>query len=260
MLLVFIAFNAWALYTFVTSKYPGANDFYQRWRGARAYWVEGRDPYGKDVSRQVELDLYGAPASSDPALDQYPGDFLYTMPTVILIAPLAMLPYDVASAIWLALTGTAVAVAFVLAADLYNWRPAPWLMIIGIAWAVTFYPAVRGMFLGQPGTIGVCLEIITLWALAKKHDLLAGIVLALSTFKPQLGFLIIPFLLLWAARSGRWRCAVSFVVVVGVMFGMSFVLLPSWLTEWLAQTATFTSSTRIRAPGWDVANLYLPFL
>ncbi len=57
MLLVFIAFNAWALYTFVTSKYPGANDFYQRWRGARAYWVEGRDPYGKDVSRQVELGL-----------------------------------------------------------------------------------------------------------------------------------------------------------------------------------------------------------
>ncbi len=150
--------------------------------------------------------------------------------------------------------------AFVLAADLYNWRPAPWLMIIGIAWAITFYPAVRGLFLGQPGTMVVCLEIVALWALAKNHDVLAGFVLALSTFKPQLGFLIIPFLLLWAARSGRWRFVISFVIVVGVLFGASFVLLPSWLTEWLAQTSLYTSYTRIGSPVWIVANIYLPFL
>lgn len=260
MLLIFIAFNAWVLFTFVTSKYPGANDFYQRWRGARAFWVEHRDPYGKDVSRQVELDLYGAPASTDPALDQYPGDFLYTMPTAILIAPLAVLPYDIASAIWLALTGTAVAAAFALAADLYNWRPAPWLLGVGIAWAITFYPAVRGLFLGQPGTIGVCLQIIALWALAKKHDTTAGVVLALSTFKLQLGLLLLPFLMLWAVRSGRRRFVVTFAVVAGALYVVSFLLLPSWLGEWLAQTAQYTSYTRIGSPVWIVANIYLAFL
>ena len=90
LILGFFAVLTWAFYTFITSKYPGANDFYQRWRGAKAFWVEGRDPYGKDVARQVELDLYGTPYNPDPALDEYPGDFLYPFHTAIILAPLIL--------------------------------------------------------------------------------------------------------------------------------------------------------------------------
>src|SRR5258708_29718359 len=198
MLLVFIAFNAWALYTFVTSKYPGANDFYQRWRGARAFWVEGRDPYGQDVSRQVELDLYGHSYDPDPALDEYPGDFLYPFHMAVFLAPVAVLPFALASAIWFTLTASAIGLAFAVSINLFNWRPPLWLLLVGVGWAVTFYPSVRGGFLGQPGTLVVCLEILTLWASAKQHDTLAGVGLAASTIKPPLGVLIIPFLLMWS--------------------------------------------------------------
>jgi hypothetical protein len=94
LFMVYVAFGAWALYTFVTSKYPGANDFYQRWRGAKAFWVEGRDPYGADVARDVEIELYGTPYNPDPALDEYPGEFSVSVPhssTACAANPIALL-------------------------------------------------------------------------------------------------------------------------------------------------------------------------
>src|SRR5258708_38668377 len=151
----FLVALTWAFYTFITVKYPGANDFYQRWRGARAFWVEGRDPYSQDVSRQVENDLYGHPYDPDPALDEYPGDFLYPFHAAVLLAPLAVLPFALASAIWFTLTASAIGLAFVVSADLFNWRLPFWLFLGGVGWAPTLFPSLRGLFLGQPGTF-VC--------------------------------------------------------------------------------------------------------
>src|SRR5258708_37027726 len=258
LVLAFIAINTWILYTFLTSKYPGATDFFQRWRGAKGFWVEGRDPYSPEMTHQVELEEFGGPP--DPALDQYPGDFVYPFTFAVLIAPLTVLDYATASAIWLALIGTSVAISFILMLDLFNWRPAPWLLMIGVLWAITFYPAARGLFLGQPGTFVVCFELITIWALAKNHDTLAGILLGLTTYKPQLGILLIPFLLLWAARFGRWRFIMVFAAVSIALLAASFILLPSWFGDWIEQVNRYSGYTPNGSPVYGLANVYLPFL
>jgi hypothetical protein len=260
LFIFYVIFGAWALYTFVTSKYPGANDFYQRWRGAKAFWVEGRDPYGADVARDVEIDLYGTPYNPDPALDEYPGDFLYPFHTALLLAPLTPLPYSVASAIWMSLTAATVGLTFVLMADLFNWRPPALLLIFGVAWAITFYPSIRGIFLGQVGTLIVCLQLIIIWALVKHHDIVAGIAIALTTIKPQIGIFLIPFLILWALRFGRWHFLISSVVTMAILMGASFLLEPSWLGKWLTQASQYSGYTRIGSPIWVITNIYLPFL
>jgi len=84
--------------------------------------------------------------------------------------------------------------------------------------------------------------------------------LAISTYKPQIGFLIIPFLLLWALRFRRWRFLASFAIASGILLLLSFALLPSWLGEWLAQAAQYTGYTRIGSPVWVITTIYLPFL
>ncbi len=252
---VFLLFNVWAMYTFITTKYPGANDFYLRWQGARSFF-EGLNPYSREATDRVEIGLYGRVARPD----QYPGDFVYPLYTVFLVAPLAILPYDLASAIWLVLLGASVVTAFVAVADMFRWRPPRWLLAIGMVWALTFYPASRGMFLGQPGVLVVCLELFTLWALARNHDTLAGILLAISTFKPPVGILIVPFLLLWGIAFRRWRFVASFGVLMAIMLGASFVALPSWLGDWLAQVTRYPSYTEIGSPAWILTNVYLPSL
>src|ERR1700694_2479606 len=130
---VFFVVLVWAMDTFITSRFPGANDFYLRWRGSKAYWVEGLNPYSPQVSRIVEIGLYGAPARPD----QYPGDFVYPFYTAILVLPLALLPYDLASAIWIVLTALFVAAAYVLTVDRFKWRAPRWFQVFGIVWALT---------------------------------------------------------------------------------------------------------------------------
>lgn len=264
ILLVFLVVITIAVRTLVTKPHPGANDFAQRWYGASAFWKTGINPYDPKVSLGAELFLYGAPVGQAPELDQYPGDFLYPFHTALIMAPLTIFTYDYdgyswASAIWMVVTATCIVVAFLTLADTYGWRLNPLLVTIGGLWAVTFYYAARGIFLGQPGVVVVCLHLITLWALAKDRDLVAGIVLAISTYKPQLGFLFYPFLLLWALRVRRWRFLSAFVATFGALMLISFVLEPTWLRDWLQQISQYTSYTEIGSPVWVINQRLLPF-
>ena len=38
-----------------TANYPGGNDFYSRWAGARALLLEGRDPYSLEVTQEIQV-------------------------------------------------------------------------------------------------------------------------------------------------------------------------------------------------------------
>jgi len=81
-----------------TSRFPGANDFYSRWGGARSWWTQGLSPYSEATSIQIEIGIYGRRAL--PGED--PGLFAYPFYTVFVLAPLAFLPYVWAEAAWLA--------------------------------------------------------------------------------------------------------------------------------------------------------------
>jgi hypothetical protein len=256
------ALVAWGLYSFVTTKIPGANDFFQRWNGAQAYWVHGLDAYSKPVALQTELYLYGHPYDPNQAISEFPGDFLYPFPVVIMLAPLVNLSYAWASAIWLALIAVGTGGIFILMADYFNWRLRPPLLAVGIIWALSFYPVTRGLFLGQVGVIAVYLQLISVWALAKKQrslDIVAGVMLALSTIKPQVSLLLIPFLLLWGLRMQRWRFLASFGVMGLILAAVSFVLQPNWLGEWLQQVSAYTGYTQPSTLEL-ITGVYLPFL
>jgi hypothetical protein len=118
------------------------------------------------------------------------------------------------------------------------------------------------LLLGQVGiTVYLC-EVLTLWALAKERDTLAGVALAISTFKPQMGFLLIPFLLLWALRVRRWSFVMAFIITLGVFVIASFLLEPSWLGDWIAQMRLYPQYTSAAypdtgSPVWIVMQHYL---
>src|SRR5438105_13082408 len=86
-----------AFYNNLTHNFPGANDFYIPWRASQALFVEGRNPYGADVTRDIQIVLFGAPRRAD----QHQYAFAYPLPVSLLLAPLVRLPYDAAEAAWL---------------------------------------------------------------------------------------------------------------------------------------------------------------
>lgn len=252
-LLIVLAANVVVTRHVLTRPYPGHNDFMSRWEGARSYWREGLDPYGETASANIQQRIYGRMAMAE----EDPGYFAYPFYTVFLVLPLVFVSYSWASAIWMVGLEVCLIAALLLLLDLYHWWPRPQIMAALLFWTVAHYFAARGLFLGQAGHLVYLCQVLALWGLARERERLAGVALALSTIKPQMGFLLIPFLLLLALVLRRQQFLVAFFVAMGLLIGISFVLLPAWPGEWLEQVRRYPSYTAIGAPVWVVMQHYL---
>lgn len=114
-------------------------------------------------------------------------------------APLALLPYGVASALWTALIVACVGLAWWLCAPVASRGRHLWL-------AAAFFPVLFALRLGQVVPIVLAAVAVAYWLLRRDRDRLAGLVLLLLALKPQLAILVPPALLL----AGRRRAFLTF--------------------------------------------------
>jgi len=255
VLLVLLVGNVVATHNILTEPHPGHNDFMSRWEGVRSFWRDGLNPYSDEASLNIQQQIYGRAAQED----EDPGYFAYPFYVVLLLGPLAYTSYAWASAIWMVVLEVALIAALFLLLDMVKWRPRPWLLGVLLLWALLNYYAARGLLLGQPGHLVYFFQVLTFWALANRHDRLAGAAMALSTIKPQMVFLIVPLLLVWAWRTRRVTVIASFGVVWGGLMAASFMFEPTWLGDWLDQLQQYPSYTAFGAPVWIVMQHYLGF-
>ncbi|MFB0533509.1 MAG: hypothetical protein ACETWR_00855, partial [Anaerolineae bacterium] len=83
-----LALDAYVTYIVFTSKFPGANDFYSRWAGGRAFLIDGLNPYSEEVTHRIQLGMYGHLA--EEGVDQVA--FAYPMYAFYLFFPLSLIP------------------------------------------------------------------------------------------------------------------------------------------------------------------------
>lgn len=233
LLLLFEAVLSAAFYYGFTRNVPSANDFYVPWRATGALLREGRNPYSADVTRDIQLGLFGQ--TLPPDAHQF--SFAYPLYTAFLIAPLAWLPYDIAQPIWLALLlSLIVGSGWLILRNLeIELKPLP-LMAMAI-WTVLFYPSARSLILGQLAVVVLACTVGAWWAARARREALAGVLLACTTIKPQMVFLWLPLALWWAMRERRFRLLKGFGATLGILFGLSMMLQPSWPLQF-AQTAS----------------------
>ena len=236
-----------------TRPFPGLNDFMSRWEGARSYWQDDLNPYSDEASLNIQVRIYGRAVEAG----EDPGFFAYPFYTVFMVWPVVNVSYAWASAVWMVLLEACLVASIFLLLSLFNWRPKPLVLGLLVLWSLLFYYSARGLLLGQPGHLVYLLEIIAVWALVKGHDEVVGAALALSTIKPQMGFLIVPFLLLWALRVRRWRFLIAFMGVFGGLMLASFLLQPTWLNDWITQIQRYPSYTALGSPVWIIMQNYL---
>lgn len=244
-------------YTFFTSKVPGANDFFPRWKGTQLFWQEGIDPYSQTATEAIQRVLYGGQLAR-PDQDQVL--FVYPFYTVFLLWPLVMLDYAWVQAIWLVIVQFSLIGGVILTLRLLEWRQPPWLLAVTLLWAVIMYNSTRTIILGQfAGPIFLWLAG-TLLALKHDRDVLAGILLSLTTIKPQMSYLIIPALLLWVVWHQRWRFVAGFAAAMAFLAGLSFLLLPSWLISFIDQVRYYPDYTVTPSPLRVITGTFFPQL
>jgi hypothetical protein len=247
---------AYGAYAAFTSQIPGGNDFYPRWRGTRALVLEGRDPYSDEVTLEIQKAMYGRPAREDE--DQVA--FAYPLYVSLLIFPFSLLPYPVAQAFWISTLVLALLAALVLILRTAGWVPSP-PQLVGLAlWSVFFYPSARSLVLGQLSILVFALLALSLWATRRGRPFLAGCSLALSTIKPQMVFLIVPFLLLSSARGRQYRTLGGFLSVMAALLVITTIVLPTWIPSFLTGLTSYQSYTSIYREGRSPLGVLLAYM
>jgi hypothetical protein len=222
------------------------SDLYPRWLGARELLLHHRDPYGSDVTREIQAGYYGRPL--DPARPADPKDqqgFAYPVYVVFLLAPTITLPFPVVQAgfRWFLLVLAAATVLLWLRA--LRWRPATNMVVILVVLTLGSFPVVQGIKLQQlslvvSGIIAGCAAL-----LAGGQLLLAGVVLALATIKPQLALPLAAWLVLWTCSDWRRRrrFAWGFGLTMTVLLAGAQSVLPGWTGRFREATVAYRQYT-----------------
>lgn len=253
-LLLLYAALAFGIYNGLTSRQLGANDFYSRWMGARALFLRGQNPYSDAVTRDIQIGMYGRLARADE--DQVA--FAYPLFAAYLAAPLTFFSYDVAQALWMALLVMLVPAGALALAVVNRARLTPLALTAILLGALFFYPTVRGIFLGNYTLVSFALLAFSILAIEKKHNTAAGIFLALAAVKPQPVIFLLPVILFWAWSNGRRRVVSSTLLTLGVLIFSSFLLLPTWLTDFLSGLRNYAAYASVGPPAETLWKLFLP--
>lgn len=234
------------------------SDLYPRWLGARELLLHGRDPYSDQVTREIQAGYYGRPL--DPNRPNDPKDqqgFAYPVYVVFLLAPTVKLPFAIVQEAfrWL-LVLLVIASVFLWMRALQLRKAMSW-KLTWIVLALGSFPAMQGIKLQQLTLLVCALLAGSVAALASGHLVLAGILLAVATIKPQLAAILAAWLLFWTL--GNWRrrqsFAWSFVISFIVLIGASQALLPGWVARFRNAAHAYWQYT---GGGKSVLDLVLP--
>ena len=210
------------------------SDLYPRWLGARELLLHHRDPYTADITREIQIGYYGRPL--DPTRPNDPKDqqgFAYPIYVILLLAPTVTLSFAIVHRIsfWLFALLTVVSVPLWLST--LRWRLSKPATCAWILLTLSCFPAIQGLKLQQLTVLVAAMIAGSMYALACRRFVLAGILLALATIKPQLVFLLILWLCLWVVGNWRERQRVlwSLVITMAMLIVAGEFLLPGWITE-----------------------------
>jgi hypothetical protein len=206
-------------------------DLYSRWYGARELLLRHRDPYGAEVSRELQIAFYGRPLDfSRPGEPRDEERFAYPLYVVFLLAPFVHMDFSTVRVVfwWL------LAIATVASAVL-------WQRFFRLSFSWLGFGTLLSMLLGSIAVAqGLSILQLGLWvsflisaaavSAASGQLFLAGAFLALSTIKPHLAALPILWFAIWMVSKWRVRylLGAGFAATLGTLVLASEYLLPGW--------------------------------
>lgn len=208
------------------------SDLYPRWLGARELLLRHRNPYGNDLTIEIQKGYYGRaldPARADDPKDQQ--GFAYPVYVVFLLAPLIWLPFGFVHTLFYWVLALLTAISVLLWIRVLGWRLIPEGAIAALVLTIGSFPAVQGIKLQQLSLLVAVLLAGAAACIATEHLFLGGVLVALATIKPQLAWGLAAWLILWAISDWRVRrnFIIGFAVVMALLFGAAEILLPGWL-------------------------------
>jgi hypothetical protein len=247
---------AYGAYSVFTSQIPSGNDFYSRWMGTRALIMERKDPYSEEVTLEIQRGMYGRRAKEDE--DQVA--FAYPLYVSLLVLPFTFFSYPQAQALWLSALVLLALATLIIVLRIFDWKPSHGGLLALSLWCLFFYPTARSVVLGQFSIPVLALVALTLWAMQRDRDFLAGCSLALATIKPQMVFLLVPLILLWGLGCRRYRILCGFSAVMVILLLLPSFLLPTWIPSFVTGLSGYQAYTGIYTGSRSPLKILFDFL
>jgi len=215
------------------------------WSASKGLWIAGLDPYSPEGNAFVETATFGRPLTPADKI----GDtrhFVYPLYIVFLYAPTIFLDFSSVMLLVWAISLILVTISIIL-----------WLKMIELQISLFSLLVPTALFLLWPATLGSTLQrqpvIFAFFFLSvgmylimntRVSGLWSGMLLFLSTVKPQAAVFAIAYILLTGLpsriRSGQTRNVwIGFLVTGVILLALSLLLVPTWLTEFLVALAKY---------------------
>ena len=193
----FIIFYGLLLAIIIPNFDPGGsgNDFIGYWTASRLF-ITGGNAYEENSLRSLQKairpDLEVVEVWNPPWL-------------LVILAPLGILPFDLAVRLWIFLN-----IFLLVVALFFTWQMAvgsnyqkffPLVLYAGFLFGNT-YDMIQ---IGQISSLILISLMVGIFLIQKERDWLAGATLFLSTIKPHLVYLVFIVILIWCIRKRRWK-------------------------------------------------------
>jgi hypothetical protein len=210
------------------------SDLYPVWLGARALLLDQKNPYGQEVTREIQAGYYGR--ALDPLRHQDPTNqqaFVYPVYVAFLVAPTIKLPFAEVQAFFRWLLAFVTATSVLAWLRFLGWRPNRSMSATFVLLTLGTFAAVQGIRLEQLSLLVAALIAAAMALLSSGHMVPSGILLALAMIKPQLALPLAAWLLLWSLGDFRARARfdVSFLVSTAALVLGGEYLLPGWIAK-----------------------------
>ena len=237
----------WTSYLHLQNGYVIAqiSDLYSPWVGTRELLLHHRNPYAPEVSHEIQMVFYGH--AINQTYDK-PGvalvdeqRFAYPVYEVFLTAPLAYVDFAEVQRWAPFVLGSLIAVNIFFCVSILHWRPSWEAIAATVLFTLSSPQIVQGLRLQQLAIVEGCLLTAGAWCISRNHAGTAGVLLALSTIKPQMALLPLCWFAIWAVGDWhrRWRLAASFIATMVALIAAGELLLPGWPRYFLAGLSAY---------------------
>jgi hypothetical protein len=237
---------------------PHFSDLFAPWWGAHELLLHHRNPYSIAVAHEIQAAIYGAPATvvhpGDPA--EIAGGFAYPLYVAFLLAATVPMSFVSVQRLFVGLSIVATAASLFFWIDLLRFRRSAIAFLIMFFLVFATFPVLEGLWLQNLSLVAAGLLFLAIFLLAKNRLILGGILLAISTFKPQFTAALIPWLMIWTVSNWRRRqgLAWSFAATMSALVGASEWLMPGWFGNFFRTAKAYTRYTF----GNSLLDLWLP--
>ena len=196
--------------------------------GTRSFLLEGLSPYSDEVAIRIQTAAYRHPE----LVEEHELRVAYPLYSIFLFLPFSLIKdYIFARAVWMTALELALIIMTFVSMNLADWKIPLWQQGVILLFSLTWYHAIRGVVNGNAVILIALLLAVIFLLVRDSKDRVAGFLLAITTIKPQLVVLLIPFVIIWSLYQKRWTLLKWFFGTLSACILVGVILIPDWILQ-----------------------------